>query len=125
METLKTTMKENNKSLLNKIVTKMETMFIEFQTYMMKSTNEIVQRLQVNKKPPSTNVARLSQVYDEATNSVVKSNTSHNISTQKHVQNDNRPNNFSGYLHPFHPSEMITQASQYPPHNMIIVHVTR
>ena len=55
----------------------METMFIEFQTYMMKSTNELRQSLQANKKPSSTNVARLSYVYDEATNSVAKSNTSH------------------------------------------------
>ena len=42
----------------------METMFIEFQTYMIKSTNEIVQSLQANKQPSSTNIARLSQVYD-------------------------------------------------------------
>ena len=42
-------MEEDNKSLLNKIDTKMETMFIEFQTYMMKSTNELVQMLQANK----------------------------------------------------------------------------
>ena len=38
----------------------------------MKSTNELVQSLQAKKQPPSTNVARLSQVYDEATNSVDK-----------------------------------------------------
>ena len=119
METLKTTMKENNKSLLNKIVTKMETMFIEFQTYMMKSTNELVQRLQVNKKPSSTNDARLLQVYDEGDNSVAKSNTSRKILTQEHVQIENKPNNFPGYQHPFRPSQMITQASQYPPYNMI------
>ena len=41
METLKTTIDENNTSLLNKIDTKMETMFLEFQTNMMKSTNEL------------------------------------------------------------------------------------
>ena len=78
-------MKENNKSLLNKIDTKIETMFIDFQTYMIKSTNELVQSLQANKQPSSTNVARLSQTYDEATNSVAKSNTSHNILTQEHI----------------------------------------
>ena len=78
-------MKENIKSLLNKIDTKMETMFIEFQTYMMESTNELVQSLQANDQSSSTNVAILSQVYDEATNSVAKSNTSHNISTQEHI----------------------------------------
>ena len=86
----------------------METMFIEFQTYMMKSTNEIVQSLQANKQPSSTNIARLSQVYDEATNALSKSNTSHKISTQEHVQNKNIPNNFPGYQHPFHPSQMTT-----------------
>ena len=63
----------------------METIFIEFQTYTMKSTNELVQSLQVNTQPSSTNVARLSQVYDEATNLVAKSNTSHNISNQEHA----------------------------------------
>ena len=36
----------------------MERMFIEIQTYMMKSTNELVQSLQVNTQPSSTNVAR-------------------------------------------------------------------
>ena len=51
METLKTTMDENNTSLLNKIDTKMETMFLEFQTYMMKSTNDIVQSLQATQPP--------------------------------------------------------------------------
>ena len=35
METLQTTMDENNNSLLNKIDTKIEKMFLEFQTYMM------------------------------------------------------------------------------------------
>ena len=45
METQKTTMDENNKSLLKKIDTKIETMFLEFQIYMMKSTNELVQSL--------------------------------------------------------------------------------
>ena len=104
METLKTNMKENNTSLLNNLDTKMETMFIEFQTYMMKSINELVQSLQAKTHYSNTNVARLSQVYDKATNSVAKLDTSHNISTQEHVQNENRPKNFSGYQHPFHPS---------------------
>ena len=102
METLKTNMKENNTSLLNNLDTKMETMFIEFQTYMMKSINELVQSLQAKTQYSNTNVARLSQVYGKATNSVAELNTRHNISTQEHVQNENRPKNFPGYQHPFH-----------------------
>ena len=72
METLKTTMDENNKYLLNKINTKIETMFLEFQTYMMKSTNNLVQSLQANQQTPNNNVARLSQVYDKTTNLVTR-----------------------------------------------------
>ena len=56
----------------NKIDTKMETMFIEFQTYIMKLTNELVQSLQANKQPSSTNVDILSQIYDEVANSNTK-----------------------------------------------------
>ena len=106
METTKTTMDENNKSLLNKFDTKMETMFLEFQTYMMKSTDELVHSLQTNTQPPNNNVARLTQVYDEVTILVTKSNTSHNDSTQALL--DTRQNTFSGYTHPFHPPQMIT-----------------
>ena len=36
------TMEESNTSLINKIDIKMEKMFREFQTYMMRSTNELV-----------------------------------------------------------------------------------
>ena len=72
METLNTNMKENNTSLLNNLDTKMETMFIEFQTYIMKLTNELVQSLQANKQPSSTNVDILSQIYDEVANSNTK-----------------------------------------------------
>ena len=56
----------------NKIDTKMETMFIEFQTYIMKLTNELEQSLQANKQPSSTNVDILSQIYDEVANSNTK-----------------------------------------------------
>jgi len=79
METIKTTMDENNKSLLNKIDTKMETMFLEFQTYVMKSTNKLLHSLKANTQPLSNNVVRLSQVYDKVINSVARSNTSHKI----------------------------------------------
>ena len=92
---------------------------------MIKSTNELEQSLQVSKQPSSTNVARLLQVYDEAANPFDKSNTNHIISTQEHVQNENRPNNFPGHQHPFHQSQAMTQVSQYPPYNIIQVPVTR
>ena len=72
METLKTTMDKNNKSLHNKNDTKIETMFLEFQTYMMKSTNNLVQSLQANQQTSNNNVARLSQVYDKTTNLVTR-----------------------------------------------------
>ena len=75
-------MDENKNSLLKKIDTKIETMFLKFQTFMMKCTNELVHSLQDNIQPPSNTVATLSQVYDEATKSVARSNTSHNNSTQ-------------------------------------------
>ena len=117
METIKTTIEENNKSILNKIDTKMKTTFLEFQIYTMYSTNELLHSLQANTQPSSNNVARLSQVYDEATNSVARSNISHNNSTQ--APSETRQKKFSGYTHPFHPSQMITQASQYPSYNMI------
>ena len=39
---------------------------------MTRSTNELVQNLQSNKKSSSNNVVKLSEVYDEATNSVAK-----------------------------------------------------
>ena len=120
METLKTTMDENNKSLLNKIDTEIETMFFEFQTYMMKFTNDLVQSLQANQQTPNNNVARLSQVYDETTNSVARSNTNNNNSTQ-----ENRQNTFSSFTHPCHPSQMITQPSQFPPYNMVQVPATQ
>ena len=42
METFQTTMDEHTNSLLNKIDTKIDKMFLEFQTYMMKSTPELV-----------------------------------------------------------------------------------
>ena len=78
METLKLTMKENNKTIINNIDTKMETIFKEFQIYLIRSTAELVQIVNLNKQRLSDNVARLSQVYDEATNSVARSNTNHN-----------------------------------------------
>ena len=87
METLKTTMDENNRSLLNKIDTKIETMFLEFQTYTMKSTNKLVQSLQANQQTPNNNVAQLSQVYDKTTNSVARWYTNNNNSTQENRQN--------------------------------------
>ena len=43
MKTIKLTMEGKNKTLIDKIATKMETMFNEFQIYMMRSTNELVQ----------------------------------------------------------------------------------
>ena len=98
METQKTTMDENNKSLLKKIDTKIEIMFLEFQTYMMKSTNELVKSLQANQQTQNDNVARLSQVYYETTNSVAISKTNNNNSAQ-----ENRQNTFSSYTHPYHP----------------------
>ena len=48
-------------------------MFKEFQTYLMKSTNELVQSLQTDKRSSRNNVARLSHVYDEPTDSVTTS----------------------------------------------------
>ena len=120
METLQTTLDENNKSLLNKIDTKMETMFLEFQTYMMKSTNDLVQSLQANQQNPNNNAARLSQVYDEATNSIAPPNTNNNNSTPEYRQNP-----FPNCLNPYHPSQMITQPSQFPPYNMVQVPATR
>ena len=120
MEILKTTMDENNISLLNKIYTKMETMFLEFQTYVMKSTNDLVKSLQANQPPQNNNVARLSQVYDVTTNSIAQSNTNNNNSTQK-----NRQNNFPSYPHPYHLSQMITQPSNFPPYNMVQVPATQ
>ena len=120
METLKTTMDENNTSLLNKIDTTMETMFLEFQAYMMKSTNDLVQSLQATQPPQNNNVVRLSQVYDTTTNSIVQSNTNNNNSTQ-----ENRQNNFPRYPHPYHPSQMTTQSSHFPPYNMVHVPATQ
>ena len=120
METLQTTMDENNKSLLNKIYTKIEKMFLEIETYMMKSTTNLVQSLKANQQIPNNNVARLSQVYDEATNSIARSNTNDNNPIQEY-----RPNNFPKFTHPHHPSQMITQPSQSPPYNMIQVPVTQ
>ena len=111
MKTLKMTMEENNKYLINKIDTKMETMCMEFQTQMMRFTHELVQNLQANKKPPSNSVTRLSQVYDEETNSVARSDVSHNNSNQVQAQPQNRQNNFPEYPNPFLPSQMISQAS--------------
>lgn len=68
METLKKTMEENNTYLIIKIDTKMESMFKEFQTYLMRTTTEIVQNLQTNKPQPMNNIARLSHIYDATTN---------------------------------------------------------
>ena len=45
MATLKLTMEENSKTLNNKIDSKMETIFKEFQTYLMRSTTKLVPRL--------------------------------------------------------------------------------
>ena len=120
METFQTTMDEHNNSLLNKIDTKIERMFLEFQTYMMKSTTELVQSLNINQQTPHHNAERLSQVYDEATNSITRSNTNDNNPTQEY-----RPNNFPNFTHPHHPSQMITQPSQFPPYNMVQVPVTQ
>ena len=47
----------------------------------MQFTNELVHSLQSNKQQPSKNVARLLQLYDEATYLVTISNTSHNKSS--------------------------------------------
>ena len=60
MVTLKLTIEENQKNLINKIYSKRETMFKEFQTYFMRTTTELVQILQSNKHYPNNNVARLS-----------------------------------------------------------------
>ena len=57
----------------------------------MKSTNDLVQSLQANQQTPNNIVARLSQIYDETTNSVARSNTNNNNSTQ-----ENRQNTFPG-----------------------------
>ena len=46
-----------------------------------KQTNKQTNR-RTNKQHPNNNVARLSQVYDEATNSVARSNKNHNNSSQ-------------------------------------------
>ena len=86
----------------------------------MKFTKDLVQSLQANQQTPNNNVARLSQVYDETTNSVARSNINNNNSTQ-----ENRQNTFPSYTHPYHPSQMITQSSQFPPYNMIQVPVTQ
>ena len=59
MVTLKLTIEENQKNLINKIYSKRETMFKEFQTYFMRTTTELVQILQSNKYYPNNNVARL------------------------------------------------------------------
>ena len=109
METLKLTMKENNKTIINNIDTKMETIFKEFQIYLIRSTAELVQIVNLNKQRLSDNVARLSQVYDEATNSVARSNTSHNNSSQAQTHSENRQHSFPGYQLSFHPSQMITR----------------
>ena len=103
METFQTTMDEHTNSLLNKIDTKIEKMFLEFQTYMMKSTTELVQSLNINQQTPHHNAERLSQVYDEATNSITRSNTNNNNPTQEY-----RPNNFPNFTHPHRPLQMIT-----------------
>ena len=118
METFQTTMDEHNNSLLNKIDTKIEKHFLEFQTYMMKSTTGLVQSLNINQQTPNHNAERLSQVYDKATNSIARSNTNDNNPTQEY-----RPNNFPNFTHPRHPLQMITQPSQFPPYNMIQVPV--
>ena len=71
------------RTLINKIDTRMETMFKEFQTYLMRSTTELVQSLQSNKQHPINNAA--SHVYDETMNSVARANNSHNKSSQAQV----------------------------------------
>ena len=86
----------------------------------MKFTKDLVQSLQANQQTPNNNVARLSQVYDETTNSVARLNINNNNSTQ-----ENRQNTFPSYTHSYHPSQMITQPSQFPPYNMIQVPVTQ
>ena len=88
---------------------------------MMRFTNELIHILQLNKQLHINNVARLSHIYDEGTNLVDISNASKNNSTQAQAQSKNRQNAFPGYHHPYHLSQMITYASQYPSYNMIQV----
>ena len=83
METLKLTIDEKNIALINKIDSKMKIMYKNFQTYLIRTTTKLVQSLQSNKQQSSNDLAILSQVYDEVTNSVAISNTSHNNSSQE------------------------------------------
>ena len=82
----------------------METMIKDFQTYLMRTTTKLVQSLRSNKQHTSNNITILLQVYDEATNSVARSNTSHNNSPQAQSHSENRPNSFSEHQYPFHQS---------------------
>ena len=83
-------------------------MHTEFQTYLMRTTTELVQSFQVKNHPSTNNVAIISLVYDEVTNSVDLSNIEHSKITLVQDYTINIPNSFSGYPHPFHPSQMIT-----------------
>ena len=47
---------------------KLDTMHTEFQTYLMRTTTELVQSFQVKNHPFTNNVAIISLVYDEVTN---------------------------------------------------------
>ena len=61
-------MEVNNTTLLKKIDMKLDTMHTEFQTYLMRTTTELVQSFQVKNHPFTNNVAIISLVYDEVTN---------------------------------------------------------
>ena len=86
-------MEENNKTLINKIDSKIGTMFKELQIYFIRSTTERVHTLQSNKPQPNNNVTRLFQVYDEVTNSVAQSNTNQNNFFQGQAQSETRTTN--------------------------------
>ena len=49
-------MDNNNKTLITKIDTKMETIFKEFQSYLMRTNIEFVQSPQTSKQQPMNNV---------------------------------------------------------------------
>lgn len=56
----------------------------------MRSTTKLVKSLQSNRQQLNNNAARLSQVYDEATISVDRSNTNQNNSSQTRAQLETR-----------------------------------
>ena len=62
METLNFIMEEHNKTLINKIYSKIENIFKYFQIHLMRTTTKLVQSLQAKKQQSKNNVARFSQV---------------------------------------------------------------